>query len=158
LDWPHLAIEQLQRYPIVQLFQLSFFLGPSGKKQILRRDYSFAYSIQHGKAIDPHRSSECYIHPGYAWAMRREAFDTLGGLLDFSIVGSGDIQFAYALLNRIEETIPLEIHDDYRQVARAWGTRLAQLAENGTNVGYAPINIWHHWHGDRLDRKYMERW
>jgi hypothetical protein len=158
LNWPHLTIDQLQRYPIVQLFQLALFLGPSGKKQILRRDYSFAYSIQHGKIIDPYRSSQCYIHPGYAWAMRRETFDTLGGLLDISILGSGDIHFAYGLLNRIEETIPSGMHDHYRHIAKAWSERLAQLAGYGTNVGYVPINIWHYWHGYRRDRRYMERW
>ncbi len=90
--------------------------------------------------------------------MRRDAFDTLGGLLDFAILGAGDIHFAYGLLNRIDETIPSGIHDDYRYVARAWGARLAQIAGNGTNVGYLPINIWHHWHGNRGDRKYIERW
>ncbi|CAF1334421.1 unnamed protein product [Rotaria sordida] len=157
-DWPYLAIDQLRHYPIVQLFQLSFFLGPSGKKQILRRDYSFVYSITHGEPIDFRRSSECYFHPGYAWAMRRKTFDDIGGLLDFSILGSGDIHFAYALLNRIDETIPSEIHNDYRRLANVWGERVAQVAGNGTHVSYIPVNIWHHWHGSRRDRRYTERW
>ncbi len=90
--------------------------------------------------------------------MRRDIFDRLGGLLDFSILGSGDIHFAYGLLNRIDETIPIGIHDDYRHLAQAWGDRLAQIAENGTNIGYIPTNIWHYWHGNRRDRKYIERW
>jgi hypothetical protein len=114
--------------------------------------------MKHGQKNDPHRSSECYVHPGYAWAMRRDVFDNLGGLLDFSILGSGDLHFAYALFNRIDETIPTDIHDDYRNVAKGWGERLAQIAGNGANVGYIPVNIWHHWHGHRRDRKYNERW
>jgi hypothetical protein len=158
LDWPHLAIDQLQRYPIVQLFQSSSFLGPAGKKQVLRRDYSFAYAIHHEKQLDPRRSSECYVHPGYGWAMRRSAFEAMGGLLDFSIVGSGDIHFAYALINRIEETIPIDIHEDYRRLARIWGQRVAHIAGNGSFVGYVPVNIWHHWHGNRVNRGYFERW
>ncbi|CAF4532366.1 unnamed protein product [Rotaria sp. Silwood1] len=157
-DWPYLTIDQLQRYPIVQLFQMSFFLGPSGKKEVLRRDYSFVYSITHGKTISSHRALDCYFHPGYAWAMRRETFDDIGGLLDFSILGSGDIHFAFALINRIDKTIPSGIHDDYRRLANAWGERVAQKAGNGIHISYTPVNIWHHWHGSRRDRRYNERW
>jgi hypothetical protein len=157
-DWPHLTIHQLQNYPIVQIFELSSFLGPEGKKKVLRQDYSFAYAIRHELQLNPNRSSECYIHPGYAWAMRRSTFEAMGGLLDFSILGSGDIHFAYALINRIDETIPNNMHDDYRQVAHAWGQRVAQLAGNGSLVGYVPVNIWHYWHGNRVNRGYFERW
>lgn len=158
LDWPHLAIKQLQIFPIVQLFQLAFFLGPSGKKNVLRQDHSFVYAIQHDQKVDAHRSSDCCVHPGYAWAMRRDLFDQLGGLLEFSILGSADLHFAFALYNRIDETIPNEIHDDYRYLAQLWGDRLAQIADNGAKVGYLPLNIYHYWHGNRQDRRYNERW
>ncbi len=158
MDWPHLTISQLQHYPIVQIFELSFFLGPSGKRQVLRQDYSFAYAIRHEKPIDPRRSSECYIHPGYGWAMRRNTFDSMNGLLDFAILGSGDIHFAYALINRIEETIPINMHEDYRCLAKVWGTRVAEISGNGRLVGYVPVNIWHYWHGNRVNRGYFERW
>jgi hypothetical protein len=153
-----LTINQLQNYPIVQLFELSLFLGPSGKKEVLRQDYSFAYAIRHEQRLDHRRSSECYIHPGYGWAMRRATFESMGGLLDFSILGSGDIHLAYALLNRIDETIPAGMHEDYRRVAKIWGQRVAQLASNGTQVGYVPVNIWHYWHGSRVNRGYFDRW
>jgi len=158
LDWPHLTINQLQNYPIVQLFELSSFLGPAGKKQVIRQDYSFAYAIRHQQQLDPRRSSECYVHPGYAWAMRRASFEEMSGLLDFSILGSGDIHFAYALINRIEESIPININEDYRNLAKAWGERVAQISGNGTLVGYVPVNIWHYWHGNRVNRGYFERW
>lgn len=153
-----MTIYQLQQYPIVQLFQLSSFLGPQGKSQVLRQDYSFAYAVRHEQNIDPRRSSECFVHPGYAWAMRREAFDAMGGLLEFSILGSGDVHFAFGLLNRIEETIPLGMSEDYRYLAKLWGQRLAQIANNGSKVGYVPINIYHFWHGNRVDRGYFDRW
>ncbi|UJR24860.1 hypothetical protein I4U23_006229 [Adineta vaga] len=158
LDWPHQTIAELQRYPIVQLFELSYFLGPSGKSDILRRDYSFGYSIRKNKPIDPRRYNEWYAHPGYAWAMHRSAICTIGGLLDFCIIGSGDLHFAFALLRRIEETLRPGLHADYRHLAMTWGDRLADVAQNGANVGYVPINIWHHWHGERNDRNYVDRW
>ncbi|CAF0761049.1 unnamed protein product [Rotaria sp. Silwood1] len=158
LDWPHLTIAELQRYPIVQLFELSYFLGPGGKKEILRRDYSFGYSIRNKKLIDPRRYNEWYPHPGYAWAMRRSVFNSMGGLLDFCIIGSADLHFAFALLHRIEETLRPGLHQDYKKLAILWGDRVAQVAQNGENVGYVPINLWHYWHGERNDRNYIDRW
>ena len=148
----------MQRYPIVQLFELSYFLGPAGKNEILRRDYSFAYSIRKNKAIDPTRYHEWYPHPGYAWAMRRSAFNLIGGLLDFCIIGSADLHFAFALLNRIEETLRPGLHPDYQTLAKTWGTRVAELAQNGANVGYVSTNLWHYWHGERNKRSYVKRW
>lgn len=141
----------------MQLFEVANFLGPNGKDQILRRDYSMGYSIRHDKPITPSQS-DWYAHPGYAWAMRRTAFVDIGGLLDFCIIGSGDLHFAYALLHRIEETIRPNLHKDYRQLAIAWGDKVAKVAENGGNVSYAPVNLCHHWHGERNDRNYVNRW
>ncbi|CAF2219340.1 unnamed protein product [Rotaria magnacalcarata] len=158
LNWPHLVIEELQRYPIVQLFEMANFLGPKGKNEILRRDYSFVYSIKHNKPIDSRQYKEWYPHPGYAWAMRRTEFNSIGGLFEFAVLGSGDLHLAYALLNRIRETFPKNLHEDYQRLAIAWSERVAELAQEGHNVGYVPINIWHHWHGSKNDRGYVERW
>ena len=108
-----MTIAELKRYPIVQLFDLSFFFGPGGKKDILRRDDSFGYSIRNNKVIDP----EWYPHPGYAWAMRRSAFNDISGLIDFCIIGSADLHSAFALLNRIEETIRPSLDRDYQALA-----------------------------------------
>lgn len=153
-----MVIEELQRYPIVQLFEVGFFLGPKGKDDVLRHDYSFAYSIKHNKPIDPRRYKEWYPHPGYAWAMRRSVFNQIGGLFDYAILGSADLHLAYALLNRIRETVPKNIHEDYQRSAIQWGERVASIAEGGQNVGYVPVNVWHHWHGNKDDRGYVERW
>ena len=125
---------------------------------MLRRDYSFGYSIRNNKVIDPARYDEWYAHPGYAWAMRRDVYNQMGGLLDFCIVGSGDLHFAFALLGRIEETIRPQMHADYRSLAIQWGAQLAKIADYGANVGYAPMNLYHFWHGDRERRQYVDRW
>ena len=89
--------------------------------------------------------------------MRRSVFENMGGLLEFAVLGSGDLHFAYALINRIDETIPHGVQDDYRSLARIWGQRVAQLVGNGSSVGYLPIHIWHYWHGSRENRGYFER-
>ncbi|CAF0933894.1 unnamed protein product [Didymodactylos carnosus] len=157
LDWPHLAMNAMQKYSIVQLFECGFFCGPNGKNEILRRDYSFAYSIRNNKPIDPKRK-DWYAHPGYAWTMKRSDFILLGGLLDFSIVGSADLHFAFALLNRVTETFPPGLHLDYASLTTKWAEKLYAIANGGENVGYIPVNLYHYWHGSRENRHYVDRW
>ena len=147
----------LKHYPIVQLFKIAYFTGPSGKNQILRKDYSFGYSIRHRKPINSN-DSRWYAHPGYAWAMDRNVFQQIGGLLEFCIVGSGDLHFAYALIGRIDETYPSNLHHDYHQLARQWGSRVAHIADGGNRVGYINTKLFHRWHGTRENRSYVNRW
>lgn len=90
--------------------------------------------------------------------MRRSTFNTIGGLLDFCIIGSADLHFAFALLNRIQETIRPSLHQDYQRLAMKWGNRVAETAQNGAGVGYVSTNLWHYWHGERDKRNYIDRW
>jgi hypothetical protein len=150
-------MDALERYPIVQMFKICYFTGPGGKHEVLRRDHSFGYSIRHGKPIYPNHP-HWYAHPGYAWAMHRDAFDAIGGLIDFCIVGSGDLHLAYALLGRVQESIPSGLHKDYLKQAKNWGDGVARVAGGGAFVGYTNVNLYHHWHGNRDNRSYIERW
>ena len=90
--------------------------------------------------------------------MDRSAFDSMGGLIDFCVVGSGDLHFAYALLGRINETFPQGLHKDYRHIAQSWGQRLAEISDGGANVGYVDTPLFHRWHGARQNRSYVDRW
>ena len=147
----------MQRYPIVQLFRVAYFTGPAGKKDILRKDYSFGYSIRHNKPIHPNHPT-WYAHPGYAWAMDRQLFNSIGGLLDFCIIGSADLHFAYALLGRMHETYPDGLGKEYRQLGQKWANRLTEVAAGGNNVGYLNTTLFHRWHGSRESRSYVNRW
>lgn len=137
---------------------MSFFLGPQGKDEILREDFSFVYAMQNGKRIDPFRRDHCFVHPGYAWATRRQTFDEIGGLLEYSLVGIADVHFAFALFSRIDETLPQGLHDDYRHLTRIWAKRVAKASSHGFRVTHLPIKLYHFWHGDRVHRRYDERW
>ncbi|CAF1313602.1 unnamed protein product [Adineta steineri] len=157
LDWPYLTLNALERYPIVQMFKTGYITGPTGKYEILKREYSFAHAIRHGRRVQPHHSHP-YAHPGYAWAIRRETFNAIGGLIDFCIVGSDDLHFAYALLGRIQETFPMGLHKDYHMVAKSWGDRVARIAGYGANVGYVDVNLYRRWHGYQANLSPIGRW
>ncbi|CAF3967273.1 unnamed protein product, partial [Rotaria sp. Silwood1] len=78
--------------------------------------------------------------------MHRNTFVAINGLLDFCIVGPGDLHFAYALLGRIRETYPCGLGKDYQQLTDKWGNRVATIANYGANVGYINTDLFHRWH------------
>jgi hypothetical protein len=91
-------------------------------------------------------------HYGYAWAMRREAFDAIGGLIDWLVTGSADYHMAlsFAGLPYPSDGSPgyvrrLKVFSD------ACGRHIRQ------NIGYVPGTIMHGWHGRKKQRGYISR-
>ena len=136
---------------IVQMFKTAANLGPD--EEVYRLDRGFAWCIlsdaktQTGKYTD--------LHPGFAWACSRKAYEAMGGLIDWAILGSGDRHMALALIGDAEGSAPGGIHSDYKERLKAFGQRC-----KASNLRLGVINgtILHHWHGRLADRKYRERW
>jgi len=161
-DWVHETMQQLQHYQIVQMFTHAIDLGPGGEP--IDNFQSFAYSHLLGKMGGPPKIGGVkkagayygkYWHPGFGWAYRRSAWDTIGGMLDINIVGGGDHQMAYGLLGRIEETVPHNSHPNYTAIIRNWQEHALLLKKN---IGAVPSTIIHHWHGRKVSRGYFNRW
>eukprot|EP00755_Sulcionema_specki_P003448 Sspe_Gene.3615::Locus_1205_Transcript_1_1_Confidence_1.000_Length_1174::g.3615::m.3615 len=131
------------------------FLGPDGKA--LYDDTSFAQVLKMKGNIDPAKYDTLYPHPGYAWAAQRSFLQGIGGLPDFSVVGNGDCHLAFALIGRVEESIPHQYRND---VSRGYWDVLLKLQEKvrSAQVGCVGQHIKHHWHGDVKDRQYVKRW
>ena len=134
-DWVHETMQQLQHYQIVQMFTHAIDLGPSGEP--IDNFQSFAYSHLMKQLGGPPKIGGAkggyygrYWHPGFGWAYRRSAWDTIGGMLDINIVGGGDHQMAYGLLGRIDETIPSHSHPNYTSVIRNWESHALRLKKN----------------------------
>jgi len=145
------------------MFENCKFLGPSGT-EVLRLDYSFGYSVVHGKIIDQARHKEWYPHPGYGWAMSVSAFRRMMGLPVVDILGSADVHFAYSLINRtsgrLEQKLKLgfQFAKHVLEESAATFRELSSLSPgDGVTVGYVPVAISHHWHGSREDRQYRTR-
>lgn len=168
-DWIDETIHQLQFYDIVQMFEDAVDLGPNYEimntfKSFMychRKNIPHAYSHKKRTHCDPYISRETnerggiYFHSGYAWAATRTAIDTVGGLLDIGIVGAGDHHMACSLIGEGSRSVPNGISDDYRQHVLNWETRALRLH---FNVGYVKGTIYHHFHGKKSNRKYVERW
>jgi hypothetical protein len=49
--------------------------------------------------------SDRVYHTGYAWACNRQAYEQMGGLYEYNIVGSGDLDMAMAFIGKSESLI-----------------------------------------------------
>jgi len=150
-DWVSETIHALQHYPIVQLFQNAIDMDP--KLGIHQIHHGFGHGILNGKNLCEFYCG--FIHPGYAWAMTREAYDATGGLVDFAILGAADHHMACAVIGQVEHSFPSGIDERYKKRLLHYQERWARF---GRKIGHINGIIVHHWHGRKSDRKYAERW
>jgi len=149
------TIHALQTFKVVQMFESVANLGPKG--EILTSHTSFcAQWAKHKFKVPPNFKKYSVWHPGFAWACTREAFNDMGRLIDFAILGSGDHHMACALVGQVEQSLPGNISEAYKNKMRQWGARVEKSINR--NVGYVEGTILHGFHGRFADRRYTERW
>lgn len=161
-DWALEAVHQLQHYDFVQLFSsysnLSGETRGEGHRPTSTMN-SFAYNW-HANGLRLPPGSVGYGHRGVgatggAWAFRRAAFDTVGGLLDKCILGSADWFMAFALAEEDPRDKDLNRYSkDYRNYLDSWARRAARLTRN---FGYVDCHALHHFHGPMQRRGYSTR-
>jgi len=94
-----------------------------------------------------------FWHPGYAWAMTRKAYEKIGGLFQYSILGSGDHNIMLSLLGNGIKSIQSDNSDEYKQCILDFEKKI-----KGLRFGYTPGVIRHYYHGSKKNRQYCERW
>jgi hypothetical protein len=157
------TVQQLQHYAVVQMFsqwislslnQESLGVGSSflelWQQGTLTREWSdayYPYPRRHMKELPG--------APGGATAFRREAWDALGGLIDWTILGSGDSYMANALVGRVEQVLSKRFHARYRELILEWQARAERSIRR--NVGVVKGLMLHHWHGSHAKRGYETR-
>lgn len=163
-DWVEETIQQLQHYPIVQMFSHATLLGPTHAPD--HHAISFAYAYAKSQAsFDPKFKTEQLrfgnyggtpYKTGLAWAFTREAIVSIGGMMDRCIIGSADYHMAASFIGRVIETIPDDSSEPYKKMILDW-ERVAYPIIKG-NIGYVDGTLVHFWHGAMKDRRYKERW
>jgi len=173
------TIHQLQHYDFVQLFSHVIDSGP--RYEPVQQQNGFVWSYFHnnfeapvGPGYTPKRNAfpeliqdtevqnyygaivkGSFWHCGYAWAARREALEKLQ-LFDKAILGSADHHMAMALIGQAQRSIPRGVTYAYYNAVINWQDVAEQ--EIKRNIGYVPGTIFHHWHGNKVHRKYVDRW
>jgi hypothetical protein len=179
-DWALEAIHQLQHYDFVQLFSSYSDLtgGTYGTAHLpMRVTPSFAFNYVHngfqlpegfenggwkkrpvdvsyyGAAVAGRRGGVGAT--GGAWAFRRSAFDTVGGILDVCVLGHSDWHSAFGLVG--EEAPDMHVNGysaGYRNAILEWQRNAARLKKN---IGYIDCFATHHFHGSKVRRGYASR-
>lgn len=156
------TIAQLNRHAVVQMWSKALDLGPdltplefkvpSGKQCVVT---SFAECYQNGEPRVPALYGVSW-HPGYAWAIRRDVLESLGGLYENTILGAADHHMAWAFVGKPHQGIHGQASEGYKRDALAWCKHAAEVVKG--DLGVVPGLICHYWHGRKEARKYVERW
>lgn len=92
---------------------------------------------------------------GGAWAWRRSAFDTVGGMLDVCALGHGDWFMTFGLVGEPAPDMHVNGYTaDYLGAIAAWQRNAAKLHKN---IGYVDCFATHHFHGAKSRRGYSSR-
>jgi hypothetical protein len=150
-DWPEEIVAQLQHFDVIQLFQHAVDLGPTG--EVLKVNNGFVYSWSNKLEI---KNTYSLWHPGFAWACTKTAFNNLGGLIDFAILGAGDRHMAMALIGKVQQTTDKRLSAGYKEQLDTWEKRATTHIRQ--NIGYMEGTIYHHFHGSKRKRFYSDRW
>ncbi len=148
------TINMLQHHRIVQLFQNAVDLGPNG--EVLQVHQGFAYCYRTGKSMNSLGEYGHHWHPGYGWAIRRETWDLMGGLIPWAIMGAADNHMAHAWIGRVLDSCNKDVSGPYFDKLLAYQD-ICNLAVR-KDIGYVNGTIQHHWHGKKKDRRYWDRW
>ncbi len=165
--WAEEVIEWHQHYKVLQLFSQAIDMGP--QNQILKTHNGFVYSwFQNDFKLPPKHKNDfgdyysffvdptATFHPGYAWSMRTETFNELGGLIDFAALGSGDRHMALAFVEEVDRSYHPDLSQRYKRKCHIWEERCKKYLQK--DIGFLKQIILHGWHGNKADRKYPERW
>ena len=95
-------------------------------------------------------------HPGWCWAMTREAYIKMRGLYDFAILGGGDTILVKSIMN----TNYMNTELLFRRCSPGFRKSLIDYQQRclGLRVGYTKGAVHHYYHGSVVNRKYNERW
>lgn len=165
-NWAVETVHALQQYAVVQPWSSALDLGPEGEPMLIKGFHvqtSFAKVWHELGDIGPIEAGEgpyaagwAYPHPGYAWAIRRDTLNDIGGLIEASGLGAGDHQMAMAFIGKFENSIHGAMHPHYQAMVRGWAEKAYRYVQG--NLGHVGGTISHLWHGEKSRRKYEDRW
>jgi len=149
-SWAKDTLRLLNGYKdIVQTFSHAIDMDTDESAMRIFTSFGFQYEKKQQYNKNPHN----FWHPGYAWAMTRKAYERIGGLYEYAILGSGDNIMSLSLINNGLKAINEESTDGYKTTIETFQTKMRTL-----RLGYTPGVIRHHFHGSKKKRGYNDRW
>lgn len=167
-DWFEETWHQLQHYEFVQMWEhlidLDINFNPIGGPQPGFMANYIKYGtpnpeefrkIECNNEYDFPRSGKIFGRPGLAWASTLDAYNKVGGLIDFSILGAGDWYMAHGLVGSLETARSEYADGPYMRKLLQWQDRAQKWIKR--DVGYVPGTVYHDFHGRKALRFYGTR-
>lgn len=140
-NWESQTLNALEEYDIVQMFETCHWTEEDGR--IIESLPSC------GKSGLPAAGK---AHSGFAWAMRRNLWDKVGGLYPYVMSGGADSIMA-AAFQRVGNWPRVWCHVGQDKIPFL---RWMDLFDD-VSVGYTPGELVHEWHGSAKNRDYIGR-
>lgn len=158
-DWVSATLHALQHYDVIQPWSEALDLNPKNEAFANHKSYMWCYKNEYDMGTISNTYGQRKLglwHPGYAWAARRSAIDHLGGLIDWGILGGGDMFMANALIGELtNRKMPASLGKIGIRWLLEWQYRAIKYIRK--NVGYIDGTICHYWHGNKANRRYKDR-
>jgi len=152
-DWVLATKEKLKQHTFVQMFSHVVDLGPHFELIEVLDGFVYRYLNRDANASG---TTKNIGQPGCAWAARRDVLETLGGLIETSIIGSNDYYMAHAMVGAVTPEMTSMPGSNYAKSLLGWQQRCQELADY--SIGYVDTAVLHYWHGRKKDRGYDTRW
>jgi hypothetical protein len=150
-DNPHWALDTLKLlnggYDFVQLF--THCIDMDFNRQIMNTFTGFGYQYLNNFEKG---TGQKYWHPGFAWACNRKTYNKIGGILEASILGSGDNIMCHCFLKKATETLKKGMSQEYIDFIANFQNKM-----DGIKLGYVTGPIRHYFHGKKENRNYYGR-
>jgi hypothetical protein len=165
-DWPTETLHALQHWPVVQTWSQCVDLNqhhePIRDESGLMLNKSFGKAWVDGDldAYDERHpthpqgfSPYVRAHVGYAWAIRREAYEGVGGLISWVPTGAADWLMAMGFTGRLTPNPARS--EGFNRKLLAFQERCDDHVQR--SVGYVDGLLTHYWHGSKKRRAYVGR-
>ncbi len=167
-DWFEETWHQLQHYQFVQMWEhlidLDINYAPIGEPQPGFMANYVKYGtpdpdefrmIEHLNDYDYSGTGKIFGRPGLAWAANVDAWNQVGGLIDFSILGAGDWYMAHGLVGSLAAARSEYAYGPYMSKLLDWQDRAQRWIKR--DVGFVPGTVFHDFHGRKEFRFYGSR-
>jgi hypothetical protein len=167
-DWAQETLQLLQHYDVLQMFSHAQDVGPNYEPLWTTPGFLYMWvtdrcspheaDFAKGKAASGYYGAHSgkFWHPGFAWAAKKSALNSVGMLIDHAILGSADWHMATALVGQVQRSLCAGYSAAYINRCREWQERAEKYIRR--NVGYLPGLVNHLFHGAKRNRSYDQRW
>ena len=164
-NWVNLAEQSLAAHNAIQLFSDYLYLdiGDTGPARGDETKPPTGYSFVKKLGSDPEGAFALNLwkdknvpstNRGLAWAARREIIDK-HGFYDSIISGHSDRAMAFAMYGRFDKFLSaMDCNKDQEKHYLKWALPFSESIQG--RIEHLPGRIYHLWHGDKQNRKYIE--